>query len=189
MAALAPTMASPDALCLKRTYDEAGLGDAVHDDQAALTMVEELSPGEELTDPSAKLSLPSSIAEHSRPKSPLPQDTSIIAGSLPMLPTLGTNTVSSTTKKLKLTAAEKDAKKLEKEVRDRQRAEEKAKKDEEKRIRDAEKEERRMVKEEQLKLKEEERKLKEDEKRRKEEERRLKEEEKEKKAKASSYRD
>jgi flagellar biosynthesis GTPase FlhF len=184
MSTVAAIMASPVSLSLKRSYDEAGLENTVQVHQDATTVGGQ-SPVERTSDSLGTLALPPSAAEHDRPGFLLLKDTSTMAGSLCTLPTLNNAPVSTTNKRTKLSAAEKDVKRLEKEARDRQRTEEKEKK-EEKRIRDAEKEDRRRVKEEQSRLKEEERKLKEDEKKRKDEEKRLKEEEKEKKAKAST---
>lgn len=185
MSTVAAIMASPVSLSLKRSYDEAGLENTVQVHQDATTVGGQ-SPVERTSDSSGTLALPPSAAEHDRPGFLLLKDTSTMAGSLCTLPTLNNAPVSTTNKRTKLSAAEKDVKRLEKEARDRQRTEEKEKKEEEKRIRDAEKEDRQRVKEEQSRLKEEERKLKEDEKKRKDEEKRLKEEEKEKKAKAST---
>lgn len=186
MSTVAAMMASPKSTSFKRTYDEAGLEDAGQDHRDAKTILGEQTPVENSLDPSGTLTLRPSAAEQDRPELLLPTDADTVAGSLCTQSTLNTPLVSNANKRIKLTAAEKDVKKLEKETKDRQRAEEKEKKEEEKRIRDAEKEERRRLKEEQSRLKEEEKKLKDDEKKRKDEEKRLKEEEKEKKAKASN---
>lgn len=186
MSTVATIMASPESLSLKRTYDEAGLEDDGQDHRDATTIFGEQTPVERICDPSGILPFPQSAADHDRPNPLLPKDTNTMPGSLCTQPTLSPPPVLTRNKGVKLTAAEKDVKRLEKEAKDRQRAEEKEKKEEEKRVRDAEKEERRRLKEEQSRLKEEERKLKDDEKKRKDGEKRLKEEEKEKKAKASS---
>ncbi|KAK2756426.1 chromatin assembly factor-I (CAF-I) p90 subunit [Arachnomyces sp. PD_36] len=100
-------------------------------------------------------------------------------------------------KKVKLSPASLEAKRIEKEIRDRQRAEEKARKEEEKRIReeekkkrDEEREEERKKKEEEKKKRgeerEEERKKREEKKKAKEEERQAREEEKRKKEEEKS---
>ena len=185
-------MASPEPLSLKRTYDEAGLEDTVHDHRAAPSIIGDRSPMVGTTDSLGTLMLPPSAAEHTRPNFLAPKDTNTVAVSQCTLSTPNAHAISTTNKRPKLSATEKEAKRLEKEAKDRQRAEEKEKK-EEKQLKDVEKEERRKLKEDQSRLKEEERKVKEDEKRRKEdekkrkdEEKRLKEDEKDKKAKASS---
>jgi chromatin assembly factor 1 subunit A len=95
-------------------------------------------------------------------------------------------------KKVKLSPASLEAKRIEKEIRDRQRAEERAKKEEEKRVREEEKKRREEEREEEKKKKEEEkrkrdeereeeRKKREEKKKVKEEERLAREEEKRKK--------
>lgn len=185
MSTVAAVMASPVSSSLKRSYDEIGLGDTDQAHQVA-AIVRGQPSMERTSGSSGTLALPPSAAEHDRPGFLLLKDTSTMAGSLGTLPTPDNAPVSTTNKRIKLSAAEKDAKRLEKEARDRQRTEDKERKEEEKRSRDAEKEDRRRVKDEQSRLKEEERKLKEEEKKRKDEEKRLKEEEKEKKAKAST---
>ena len=186
MGTLAFSMASPESLSLKRTYDEAGLDNAVQNRQASPIVFEALSFPQTATDSSRHLPVAPPTTDHNRPSSLPPKCTSVMAGSPQLQSSLNTLPASTTTKRLKLTVAEKEAKRLEKEAKDRQRAEEKSKKDEEKRLKDAEKEEKRRLKEEQSKLKEEERKVKEEEKKRKDEEKRLKDEEKEKKAKVST---
>ena len=193
MGTISFTMTSSESSPLKRTYDEAELEDAVQDPRDTPTIVAAQSLTQPGMDSLGKPSLPPSLVDHNRHSFPLPEDASSVVRNHCTQSAPTPHTVSTTNKKPKLTAAERESKKLEKEAKDRQKAEEKVKKEEEKQLKDAEKEERRRLREEQSKLKEEERKLKEDEKRRKEdekkrkdEEKRLKEEEKEKKAKVSS---
>lgn len=93
-------------------------------------------------------------------------------------------------KRVKLSPASMEAKRIEKEIRDRQRAEEKAKKEEERRIREEEKKKREEEKEEERKKREEKReekrKAKEEERLAREEEKRKKEEERQKKERVSA---
>lgn len=89
-------------------------------------------------------------------------------------------------KKVKLSPASLEAKRIEKEIRDRQRAEDKAKKEEEKRIREEEKKKRDEEREEERKKREEKKKAKEEERLAREEEKRKKEEEKLKKERVSA---
>ena len=193
MGTLAFSMASAEPSSLKRTYDEAELDNTLQHYQASSTIIAAQPISEKVTGSSGQVSVSPSVTEYKRPSSPPPKDTSGTAGSLPLHFTTDTLLAANTTKKQKLTAAEKEAKRLEKEVKDRQKAEEKSKKEKEKRLRDAEKGEKRRLKGEQSRLKEKERKVKEDEKKRKteekkrkDEEKRLKGEERERKAKAST---
>ncbi len=160
MSVSALVMASRNTL--KRTFDEAGLGDPI---AASHTMQSGCLSGN--TSPLVS----QSSAQNDPPTSTLPcasQATPIMVHK-------------EASKKPKLTFAEKEAKRIEKEFKDQERVQEKAKKDEEKtkrdeekaqkaeekRIRDAEKEEKRKAREEQTKLKEEEKARKEDEKNKK----------------------
>lgn len=93
-------------------------------------------------------------------------------------------------KKLKLSPASLEAKRIEKEIRDRQRAEEKVKKEEEKRVREEEKKKREEEREEEKKKREEKReekrKVREEERLARDGEKRKKEEEKLKKERVSA---
>ncbi|MCJ1258580.1 hypothetical protein MMC24_006413 [Lignoscripta atroalba] len=169
-------MASPSSL--KRSLDDAGLDDLL-----------QASTDSGIADTSRPTSLPpshvsancaSSLAHPSRSRetSPPPSSTGSITrdDSAPPLK-IGAQATVNASKRRKVTATEKEAKRLEKQEKDGQRAKEKAKKLEEKRVKDVEKEEKK-------KAKEAERHLKDEEKRKREVERKAKEDEKAKKEKS-----
>ncbi|KAL9612702.1 MAG: hypothetical protein Q9167_002738 [Letrouitia subvulpina] len=185
------SMSSPQSL--KRTYEDAGLDNAVST-RSQTTTIAETSQPETMPpappahfDPTAASTI--QIAPHLITSTP---PSSVCPMESPNVISWSDNSG----KRTKLTAAEKETKRLEKEARDSvkaeqkakkeeekarkeeqkakreeeksRREEEKAKKDEEKRAKDVEKEEKRRAKEEQNKIKEEDRKKREDEKNKKE---------------------
>lgn len=187
MSTLTFPMTSPKSL--KRSFDDANLDNLSpnppvlqENDEGPSAMLTTKMPADQGDDPtpsvdSSRLSSPGpSHASSSVLKDPITQ--------IPQQPKAS----APTSKKPKLTHAEKEARRLEKEVkdwerveekarkeheketRDRQKVEEKAKKEEEKRAKDFEKDTKRLIQEEKNKVKEEEKRKRDEEKARKEEE-------------------
>ena len=191
MTTLALLMSSPNTS--KRTFAETGFEDSTRPQDLPSTFQATVTP----------CSTASTYGNaHSPPSNQAPQ-TSRVSSSPPMPDDSAPSTAAATfedpsiapqppAKRVKLTFAEKEARRVEKELKDRQKAEEKAKKDEEKAHREAKREEERRFKEaekeEKLRAREEEKKMKLEEQLLKEEERNRREQEKIKKARVSCYR-
>lgn len=190
MTTLALPMSSPNTL--KRTFAETGFEDSTNPQDLPSTFQATVTP----------CSTASTYGNaHSPPSNQAPQ-TSQVSSSPPMPDDSAPSTAAATfgdpsitpqppAKRVKLTFAEKEARRVEKELKDRQKAEEKAKKDEGKAHREAKREEERRFKEaekeEKLRAREEEKKIKLEEQLLKEEERNRREQEKIKKARVSCY--
>ena len=191
MTTLTFPMSSPNTL--KRTFAETGFEDSTSPQDLASTFQATFTPCSTAS---------TNGNAHNPPSNQAPQ-TSHVSSSPAMPDDLAPSTAAAIfgdpsitpqppAKRVKLTFAEKEARKVEKELKDRQKAEEKAKKDEEKAHREAKREEDRRFKEaekeEKLRAREEEKKIKLEEQLLKEEERNRREQEKIKKARVSCYR-
>jgi len=187
MSTLTLPLASPKSL--KRSFDDANLENFPPEPQVGPENYEQpaVVPMTEMPADQGDDHAPS--VDSSRLSSPAPSHASSSAVRDATVSALQHSTVSApTSKKPKLTFAEKEVKRMEKEfkdrekaeekarkeqekeTRDRQKVEEKAKKDEEKRSKDLERETKRLIQEEKHKVKEEEKRKRDEEKARKEEE-------------------
>ena len=197
MSTLTLPMASPKLL--KRSFDDADLGSSQSNFKTPQQIYEQ--PGTiqktEMSGDQRGDAAPS--VDSSRLSSPAPShaSSSAVRDATMQAPQ---NAIASgpTTKRPKLTFAEKEAKRIEKEFKDREKAEEKARKEQEKENKDRQKAEEKAKKEEERRAKglekevrrlaqEEKNKTKEEEKRKKDEEKAKKDEEKNKKAKVEIH--
>ncbi|KAL9127467.1 MAG: hypothetical protein Q9217_003667 [Psora testacea] len=172
-------MSSPSSL--KRTFDEAGLEAAMEDSNVHKSFSPPPSQPMPVTSQTPSPALAPTVFSTSNP--PVDDGPMPFTSMTPNLEPMATSTAS-TTKKARLTFAEKEARRMGKECKEQQKAEERARKDEErirkeeekakkvdeKKIRDAEREQKRKAKEEKDRLREEEKAKREEEKRQKEEE-------------------
>jgi len=198
MSTLTLPMASPKSL--KRSFGDANLENFPPKPQAVPENLEQPAavPMTEMPVDQGHDHAPS--VDSSRLSSPAPSHASSSAVRDATVQALQHSTVSApTSKKFKLTFAEKEVKRIEKEFKDREKAEEKARKEQEKEIRDRQKVEEKAKKEEEKRTKdleretkrliqEEKNKVKEEEKRKRDEEKARKEEEKNKKARVRTCR-
>lgn len=190
MSSLTIQMASSKSSPLKRTFGDAGLENTIQHQLATSTFANDRSrtPVFQTTDNPEYRGL---LTEQERQTTPSRHhNMELTAGDARPQAIFGQHVGANTSRRQKLTFAQKEARKaesearrVEKEAKDRQKAEQKAERDTEKRVKYAEKDAEKQLKEVE---KEEKRKARDEQARLKEEEKQRREDEKNKKTKASA---